>query len=178
MSNYVNPPEKLISWLCYEESLTEKLKDKTGDASIHVLGHQLCIPSAWERNVLGIQDPLEFVREIVMFSGETRCWYARTIAPDSTYQANKPFFSRLEQNSLNIMLFHEKLATRQTLDCYSISKNELEFSWVKSLVSSYCATSGIDNLTLWVRRSCFMIGGKMPFYLIEIFLPEFLDLLA
>ena len=113
-----------------------------------------------------------------MYSGQTRCWYARTIASETTYLGNKHFFDRIEQNTLTVLLFHEKLAIRKTLDCYSITKNEQEFNWVKSFLPQQVINHNVDNETLWVRRSCYEIGGKMPFYLVEIFLPGFLELLV
>src|SRR3990167_3210346 len=112
MTNYSNPPEKLIPWLCYEASLTEKLKETTGDASIQVLGQGLRRPIWWEKKVLGLHEKLVFMREIVMYSHETRCWYARTLVPESTHQAHHDFFARLEKNALHVMLFQEKLAVR------------------------------------------------------------------
>ena len=178
MTHEVNPPEKLIPWLGYEDSLTEKLKQTTGDASIQVLGYGLQRLHGWERRVLGIQEPLEFIREIVMYSRETRCWYARTIAPESTYQVHHDFFARLEKNALHVMLFQEKRAVRQSMQCYGISKKELEFAWVKPFVVPQDATHSESHLTLWVRRCSFLIGGKAPFYLVEIFLPQFLDLIT
>ncbi|OGV51635.1 MAG: hypothetical protein A3F46_08370 [Legionellales bacterium RIFCSPHIGHO2_12_FULL_42_9] len=178
MTHYVSPPEKVIPWLCYEESLTEKLKKTTGDASIQVLGYGLQRPHSWEKRVLGIQEPLEFIREIVMYSHEARCWYARTIAPESTYQIHPDFFARLEKNALHVMLFQEELAVRKSMHCYGVGKKELEFSWVKRFVSPLDMNLSENNLPLWVRRCCFLIGGKEPFYLVEIFLPQFWDLIT
>ena len=178
MTTYINPPEKLLPWLCHETSLTEKLKECTGEASLHVLGHVSLIPGHWERNVLGIQDQMEFVREIVMYSGETRCWYARTIVAQSIYEANRDFFSRVEQNGLSVVLFHEKCANRLSLDCYSISKKDIDFSWVTSLLSPLYTSQELDQLSLWVRRSSYSIAPKSHFYLVEIFLPDFLDLIV
>lgn len=178
MTNYVNPPENLIPWLTYEDSLTEKLKATTGDASIQVLGQGLQRPNWWDKQVLGIQESLEFTREIVMYSHETRCWYARTVAPESCYQAHHDFFARLEKNALHVMLFQEKRAVRKSMECYAITYNELEFHWVKAFIFQRDLHHSTKDSVLWVRRCCFLIEGKEPFYLVEIFLPQFLDLLA
>ena len=178
MVNDVSPPEKLSPWLFHEDSLTEKLKSTTGNSSIQVLGQGLFMPSAWDKEILGISEGLEFVREIIMYSHERRCWYARTLAPELTYQVHHDFFSRLERNALHVMLFQDRLAVRQSMTCYAISKNEPEFYWVKPFLFSHEAEYGFNSVMLWVRRSCFLIGGKEPFYLLEIFFPEFLDLLV
>lgn len=178
MTNYVPHPEKLIPWLLYEKSLTEKLKSTTGDASIQVLEFGLRRPSWWDKKVLGIQEKLVFVREIVMYSHEISCWYARTIVPETTYQVHQDFFASLEKNALHVMLFQEKLAVRKSMQCDAISQNELEYYWVKRFVPDCYVNDSSSSLTLWVRRCCFLIGGKEPFYLVEIFLPQFLDLIA
>ncbi len=178
MTNEIDFPEQLIPWLFHEDSLTQKLKLSTGDASIQVLSQGLKRADWWDKQVLGFQEQRKFSREIIMSSHKTCCWYARMIAPESTYQRHHDFFMRLETSALHVMLFQEKLAVRKSMKCYAISNNELEFYWVKSLISKPTMNHVVDNVCLWARRCCFLLGGKEPLYLVEIFLPQFLDLLA
>lgn len=173
----VNPPEKLIPWLFCEDSLTEKLRTTTGDASIKLLKQDLCSPDVWAQNESDLNDNLTFTREILMYSHDVCCWYARTIASESTFKSQQDFFSRLEKNALHVMLFEEKLALRQSMQCYSISYKDLEFAWVRPFLPNYNSDYVMANLILWVRCACFLIDGKSPFYLVEIFLPQFWDVI-
>ena len=76
------------------------------------------------------------------------------------------------------MLFQEKLAVRQSLAYYAIRRHDREFDWVSPFLSSEVTNHSPDTFTLWGRCACFLIANKAPFYLFEIFLPQFLDLIV
>jgi chorismate--pyruvate lyase len=184
MNNQTNlklAPPQLLSWISSEDSLTDELLKITGDAELAVLSHLWVHSGWWDKYVLDIQNQFILQREIIMKSHDTPCWYARTIVQESVYHENTDFFNRLENCSLNVLLFKEKLASRQSKFIYSINKNDLEFHWIrKALLHLNPMKGGMlpEDIQLWGRRSCFLINNQSPFYLIEFFLPGFLDVLS
>ena len=177
--NHHAAPEKLLPWLTRDTSLTDHLFALTGEASLQLVSHLWLRSDWWDQYVLSIKQQTLLRREIVMISQKTPCWYARTIAEESTYQAYPEFFARLEHGSLNTLLFKEQLAVRESKVIYSVTKDNLEFYWIKQALSHlhYPATILPLDCELWGRRSRFLIDGQAPFYLIEFFLPGLLDLI-
>lgn len=142
----------LDSWLFCNTSLTEKLKNISGEARLEVLRNQ-------EGDI--------YEREILMWSNEQPCWYAKTQIPKETYDAHDSLFMRLHSESLGALIYHNTLIQRISLRPYKISKQDLSFTWLKP--EWYKAES-----VLWLRSSEFLCADKHPFYLYEIYLPGLL----
>ena len=173
------PPAALLPWVLYEDSLTDKLTALTGEATLLVLNSQWVNAGWWERHVLH-QEGLCFQREIMMTSQQQVCWYARTLVAESVFNQHRDFFERLESNSLNILLFREKKAVRDSMICYSVTREHFEFIWVQHALSMLRHEPEFvfpSELQLWGRRSCFLIDGQSPFYLIEFYCPTFLNVM-
>jgi len=163
------PEKPLISWLIHPLSLTEKLKECTGEADLHVLEQKWTQAGWWETCFLNGLDFNTNVlhREILMFSNSTVCWYARTIVPEFSYENNRTFFSRLKQESLGVIVFNDPNVTRKRFFYYPINKQCLEFYWPSAHYQHH-------QPFLWARFSEFAIIQSDPFYLIEILLPDLL----
>jgi len=84
-------------------------------------------------------------REIIMYGDNTPCWYARTIIPEATYQAEEQTFAELEHKTLGDIIYHHPNITRHI--------------------------EPVEESFLSGRLSRFIINEAHPFYLLEIFLP-------
>ncbi|WED44127.1 chorismate--pyruvate lyase family protein [Legionella cardiaca] len=163
-----SPPKVLLPWLKHEFSLTDKLKNEVGDASLTILNQQWKNPSWWDKFALGISTSSVMHREIIMSAHGTPCWYARTIIPDSCYQKNFLFFNRLNQESLGVIIFNTPQVKRNLMLQYAINASSLEYYWLPHLPML------TESKDLWSRLSIFSLQENVFFYLVEIFLPDFL----
>lgn len=158
------PSADLLPWLSHQSSLTDKLKANSGDARLEVLSQQWALANWWDKYTLGLSCDKVMHRNILMYSRQTPCWYARTIIPKETYQTNHSFFDRLKHESLGVIVFKEPCVKRHLLLNYAINKQCLEYHWLLSPLSE-------KNAELWVRLSVFTIANTSAFYLVEILLP-------
>ena len=157
-------PPSLLPWIAYPHSLTERLQVKAGNTRLQVLEQRWEKPNWWDKYVLHLQCKTVLHREILMWAWNDACWYARTIIPETTYNADHLFFNRLQAESLGAMIFKEKKVRRIHLLHYPIGTQSIEYYWLTPLM--HCSAP-----ELWVRLSCFMIHDEHPFYLIETLLP-------
>lgn len=163
------PPEKLLPWLTYTGIMTEKLSAITGESDLKVLRQQRIACSSWEHEMLIINEPEVISRDICISSKEIIYWYARTIIPLSTYNNHSDFFCRLTNESLGKIVFDDDRVYRQSLTFYPINNMNNEFHWFKF-------SNDLQQQTLWVRRSHFIMDDKTSFHLLEILLPALLRL--
>lgn len=164
------PPNELIPWLCHQNSLTDKLRTQTGDAQLEVLEQHWTLPSWWDKFTLGLSTEVVMHRNILMFSQQIPCWFARTIVPEHSYRENRHFFNRLTQESLGVIIFNEPKIKRTQLLNYSINENCIEYHWLLPLLMN-------KNEQLWIRLSVFTIADLSSFYLVEILLPGLMRIL-
>ena len=157
-------PSSLLPWLTYQLSLTDRLQDIAGHTRLQVLRQQWVGASWWDRHVLQIESDDVLHREILMWSGLALCWYARTIIPKDTYQADSLLFSRLQNESLGALIFNESKIKRIYLQHYAINNQSIEYHWFDQ------SLHGASD-QLWVRLSAFTINDDYPFFLIEALLP-------
>jgi len=167
----MQPPKRLVGWLNCESFLTQKLKELTGDATLKVLHQSMSPTNAWEREILLVNDPGVLRRDILMYSNDTPCWYARTVVADSTYAANTELFARLNHETLGHLIFFDTQITRSSIEKYSISASSIEYSWLPAALSQ-------SARILWMRKSTFHIHKTWPLFLMEIYLPGLVQLIA
>ncbi|KTD30670.1 MULTISPECIES: chorismate--pyruvate lyase family protein [Legionella] len=129
-----NPPNYLLTWLNHPMSLTDKLRDFSGDAELEVLKQYWTSPNWWDKQVLGIAEKSVFHRDILMFSHQIPCWYARSIIPEQTYKANDHFFNRLTHESLGSIVFSESNVARVQLVNYPITPQCIEYYWLPNFL--------------------------------------------
>ncbi len=158
------PPSSLLPWLTYRQSLTDRLHVIAGNTCLQVLGQQWESPNWWDKCVLHINSDTVLHREIVMWAGQDACWYARTIIPKHTYHSDPLFFSRLQTESLGILLFNENKVERIDMTHYPISEHSIEYHWLEQWMRG-------SLKVLWVRLSVFTTQDDCPLYLIETLLP-------
>jgi chorismate lyase len=159
------PPENILPWLTYVELLTEKLYNQAGNTSMSVLNQSQTTATWWDRYVLKLDFEAVFHREIVTSAWEKPCWYARTIIPMTTYKSHKLLFDKLRFESLGKLIFGNNKIKRESLEYYSINKQDIEFQWLTRDLYK-------ESEILWVRRSVFYLPTNAKFYLVEILLPD------
>lgn len=157
-------PASLLPWLAYKQSLTKRLQEKAGNTHLEILEQCWQAPDWWDKQVLQINEEAVFHRKILMSSSGEPCWYARTVIPQSTYNAEKKIFNRLKKESLGTLVFKEAKISRSSLIYYPINTQSIEYHWPSENV--LCQAE-----TLWARLSIFVIDKNLPFCLIEIMLP-------
>ena len=140
----------LRSWLVYPHRLTDRLAKEAGEASLHVL-NQGFVEGFWQRDIL------------IMAKGEP-CWYARTLAPESTYYICQDFFEQLNTKSLGELIYNSNIVQRTSLVHYPIGHASAEFQWLPENIQRTC------DHALWLRWSNFRLRENNRFYLKEIFL--------
>ena len=123
-----------------------------------------------ELKKLGLSIDAVMHREIVMYSRQIPCWYARTIIPIRTYQENGTFFDRLKHESLGNLIFNEPRVERSVMLNYAIDDRCLEYYWIPDCL----VTKGHKY---WLRLSVFTFADSSPFCLVEILLPGLLTVL-
>lgn len=163
-------PQALMPWLMQQTSLMQQLKRLAGDAQLIVLKQQWQSPSWWDKYALGLEPQVNklFQREVLISAHNRPCWYARTLIPEHSFQKKLAFFTRLQEKSLGELIFNEPSVARLQHLHYAIDKHCLEYYWLpEALVKA--------DMLFWVRVAVFTLDN-LPFYLIEILLPELLSI--
>ena len=154
----------LEPWLTHPHSLTERLIMKAGHAHLNVLRQSWQATDWWDKQMFQVQDSTVWHREIVMTASDEPCWYARTIIPRTTYEANEKTFDRLQKESLGKIIFNDSRIERLFLFHYPIDAKSIEYYWLNDMLHQH-------SKIVWVRLSAFSIDKNTPFYLVEIMLP-------
>lgn len=166
----------LINWLECLTSLTERLEKYSGEARLDVITSM----SELKSNKFGDQEnstlskginynwgEAYFEREILMWSHQLPCWYAKTCIPERTWFAQAALFQRLRYESLGALIYHNPKIVRSTLNYYQINKQSKQWAWLKPEWFEF------ENV-LWMRVSELVCDEQDSFYLYEIFLPGLL----
>ncbi|MBN9230124.1 MAG: 4-hydroxybenzoate synthetase [Legionella sp. 40-6] len=155
----------VLAWLNWQASLTDRLRELTGEAEVQLLKQQWLNTDFWARSMLSIKDTMVFQREILMKSQGISYWYARSIIPKSCYDLEADFFQRLNEESIRNLIFDEPKVERINSVNYVIDQQCVEYYWVKKY---------IPNLPtpLWVRLAEYSFLGRESLYLLEVMLPE------
>lgn len=164
MINAKAAPPSLLPWLRYQQSLTERLQGMSGDASLEVLAERWETADRWDQTMLHLGPGRIFHREIQMLAWGEPCWYARTIIPEQTFDADKPRFHRLKHESLGALIFNDAKVKRAWMTHYPIGPKSLEYLWLTKAMHG-------DAAELWMRLSMFVLNEHLPFFLAEILLP-------
>lgn len=160
----IEPHITLLPWLNYTKALTDKLREKAGDAELHVLQQQWQRPKWWDRYTLKLTSERIYQREIAMQAHNKLCWYARTIIPEITYHENESLFARLKHEPLTKLIFDNPETERVSFLNYPITPQTIEYHWLQPAMHE-------EKALLWARLSGFIVNESPPFYLFEILLP-------
>lgn len=158
------PLAALQRWLDYPTSITDRLKAYHAEVQLTCLKQTWDTPDAWEK--MHLSDTSIFRREILMSAGQHTCWYARTIIPQETYQLEASRFSRLKTEPLGNIIWHALDIERKSMLQFSLDETTSLYQYVKNLPLK------LTEPYLWGRLSTFMIKQTLPFYLLEVFLPD------
>ena len=156
------------SWLDHDLSLTDKLIATTGHAKLELLSQGWKQSSWWDFYVLTIREQV-FLREILMKSQGTLCWYARSVISKSCYDLDDCFFDRLLYEPIKNLIFNEPKVDFFNRLVYPVNQKYLEYYWISRHFHPLP-----DQL--WVRLSTYTFIKNQPFYVVEILTPELLEL--
>lgn len=158
------PAQSMLPWLTYTGYMSERLRAKSGDAELQVLQQNWGLASAWDQHSLAIPAEQVLHRDILMLAWGQPCWFARTILPESTYQAHQALFQRLDHEPLGNLIFHTDEIKRLEFRYYPIQPSSAEYDWLPKRIDT-------QQQELWMRLSTFQIHNAELFYLVEILLP-------
>lgn len=152
-------------WIYHESSMTDKLKKHSTHVTLDVMKHVWELTNSWDIQTLGLAFHQKVLhREILMWAENNPCWYARTILPQSTYEAKDAPFERLKTEALGDIIWTSPQFKRSNMKHYTITTDSPEYAWLTPLMHE-------QEKTLCVRLSTFMYDQQHPFYLTEILLP-------
>lgn len=158
------PFPSLLLWLECTEYLMEKLRARSGDATLHVLHQGWYEASIWDQETLKVPAQKVIYRDIIVTAWEQPCWYARTVLPEETYQKHAILFERLKTEPLGNLIFNEPSIDRLSIRYAPIEHQSVEYTWLTQDLHQ-------DISPLWVRYSEFRVHKNWPFFLCEIMLP-------
>lgn len=154
------------TWLNHSQSITDRLKAVSGDARLKILRHEWEPADAFDSARFNInRHESTLHREILMYSRQVACWYARTIIPQATYHKYDDFFDQLKTKPLGDLIYHHNKLKRE-MTSFEVNPDDLEYQYLPPILESH-----VPHETLWARLSRFNMADDLPFYLLEIFLP-------
>lgn len=152
-------------WLHHKHSMTDKLKTFSNEVTLTLLNHTFEQANLWDQTQLLLKATDRVLhREILMLAGTIPCWYARTVIPQTTYDANGSPFTRLQSEALGDIIWSNPSIARTAMQRFEITPNSLEYTWLTPFMHE-------NAPSLWVRLSTFAYLQQHPFYLLEILLP-------
>ncbi|PJD90632.1 MAG: hypothetical protein CK424_08125 [Legionella sp.] len=158
------PPQYLLPWLTCTDYLMNKLQALSGQVALEVLQQIWCPSTEWDEHILHLDHDLVMHRDIMISAHGTPCWFARTILPSATFQANLALFERLDNEPLGNLIFQNEAVQRSAMRYYPIDPTDAEYTWVPEKIRG-------GQTELWMRLSTFCLNNSTSFYLAEIFLP-------
>lgn len=161
----ISPSPTIQAWLDYPTSITDRLKIYHPNVHLVCLKQAWFTADAWEQTTIDAANL--FRREILMYAGEHACWYARTMIPEHTYTQEQVRFARLKTEPLGQIIWQSSDIERQHMTQFCLDQNTLLYQHLTQIPQ---LTLNISPL--WGRLSTFIIKTTLPFYLLEIFLPE------
>ncbi|MFZ4077731.1 MAG: chorismate--pyruvate lyase family protein [Legionellaceae bacterium] len=156
---------RLEPWLHHKHSMTDKLKTFSNEVTLNVLTHTFERANLWDQTKLHLKAKDKVLhREILMLAGTIPCWYARTVIPQTTYDAKGSPFSRLQSEALGDIIWSNPSIARATMQHFEITPRSLEYTWLTPFMHEH-------SPSLWARLSTFAYLEQHRFFLLEILLP-------
>ena len=149
-------PRPWRSWLMDPGSLTQRLIQRSrGQFRVEVLRQQWAVPTASERQALGMRCREKALIREVQLIGKDQPWvYARSVLPATTLTGRQRLLAQIGTRPLGQMLFRDPSMRRSPLQ-----------------ISPLHLSTG---QTAWARRSVFRLANK-PLLVCEVFLPALLE---
>lgn len=163
-------PEKILPWLLYPASLTERIVNRCRQQfHVQLLSQERIRPLRNEAMALGMHlNRCTIVRQVQLVCGNTPWVYARTIIPPRTLARKFHRFTHLGTHSLGSMLFADPTMERGAVEVTCLTPADRLYN---------LAARHLRNKpeTIWGRRSVFRLSGK-PLLVCEFFLPDIAEL--
>jgi chorismate--pyruvate lyase len=174
---WITPPKRLIwaapsralrSWLLDTSSLTAKLQKLSGGKlRVQLLRQVQGRASRTEAQALGIALQQRcLVREVILQGGDQAWVFARSVLPLCSLTGSLRRLRKQGTKPLGAFLFSQPHLMRGPIALSFISRHH-----------GYLPESLIGQKSLWGRRSIFSLEAK-PLVVSEVFLPNFVDLIA
>lgn len=158
-------PGDLASWLMETGTLTGRIRAASpAGCRLRLVEEQVGFLTTEQQQLLGVDAPACFVREIELYAGATPWVYAQTLVPDATLEVH-PWLAELGEAPLG-----ETLAA-----CGGVERGPLEFATLPAVhpLAARALANRLDEEPdfLWARRSWFAIRDRR-ILVQEVFLPE------
>jgi chorismate--pyruvate lyase len=160
-----NLQPEILSWLCDQGSLTQRLVDLCGDHfSVRVLSQQWLRPTKDEARLLKIPArQIVLLRQVQLLCEQQVLVYARSVIPLHTLRGPTRRLKYLGNKPLGGYLFANPSLRRQQQQLLAVTRNNPLFATVLSGSSQDCSC-------VWSRRSLFTLDAK-SLLVSEYFLP-------
>ena len=163
------PGGALRPWITDRGSLTARIVAHVSDFNLLRLSQRLARPNRDEIRALGLHaGELAMIREVLLRDGGLPLVFAHTAARPRDLRGAWRGLSRLGEQPLAEMLFHDPTVTRMPME-YKLLRAPNVF------LQSIRRHALITPDACWARRSVFLKAGR-PLLVTEVFLPATLDL--
>ncbi|WHI44909.1 chorismate--pyruvate lyase family protein [Microbulbifer sp. JMSA004] len=158
------PPNTLVPWLTYSDSLTAALKQQSGgDFYVRVLYQGWQPPRPEEVRALGLNPSSRaLIREVLLYGCGQPWVYARSVLPERSLQGKSRNLRSLDARPLGELLFSEP----------GIRRGEITLNLLQKSPGCADRELGDKDFEVWGRRSVFWLRDK-PLLVAEAFLPNF-----
>ncbi|WP_444929061.1 chorismate--pyruvate lyase family protein [Microbulbifer sp. SSSA002] len=158
------PPDTLLPWLTYSDSLTAALKQQSGgDFYVRVLYQGWQPPRPEEGRALGLHPGSRaLIREVLLYGCGQPWVYARSVLPERSLQGKSRNLRSLDSRPLGELLFSEP----------GIRRGEITLNLLQKSANCPDRELGDRGSEVWGRRSIFWLRDK-PLLVAEAFLPHF-----
>jgi len=163
------PTGRLRPWLTDRGSLTVKIIANVEKFNLQRLQQRLATPLKDERRALGLrQGELAVIREVVLRDDNTPLIFAHTAANPRDLRGAWRGLSKLGNQPLAEMLFHDPLVSRMAIEYKQLPPTH-------PLIDSIVTATSLPPQLMWARRSVFLKSSR-PLLVTEVFLPHLLAL--
>lgn len=162
----------LKDWLLDEGSLTARLKSRSDNFSVRVIGEKQMLCTAEEAcRAIKVGEPV-LVREVILYCDNIPHVFARSLLPLTSLTGDEQVLANLGEQPLGQVLFNNPSLKRHRLEVASFTVGSSVVNLAEVLTENSLLNSLFNkDQVLWGRRSIFMLENK-PLMVAEVFLPD------
>lgn len=162
-------PAVLKDWLLDKGSLTARLKSKSIDFQVKVVGERQEQCSEAEACDFIQAGEQVLVREVLLYCDNVPQVFARSLLPLTSLTGQEQSLANLGEQPLGQVLFNNPSLKRERLELTCFSSDSRVAKLAKSLGSGVSKDDSCHQ-ELWGRRSIFILKNK-PLMVAEVYLP-------
>ncbi len=169
--------EILKDWLLDEGSLTARLKSRSENFRVKVIGEQQQLCSAAEAcDLIKVGEPI-LVREVILYCDDVAQVFARSLLPLTSLTGKEQALAHLGDQPLGQVLFNSPSLQRLRLELSAFSNDSSVAMLATKIAGKLTSETSpvkvpiVAKKVLWGRRSIFMLDNK-PLMVAEVFLPN------